>query len=429
MYRKSELVNALFIIGFAVYGYGSYIGNRQLAKGLLISSLPFLAIILFYLIDAVYRRRVGSQLTGFYWLCMLYIGTAVVSMFVGLRNGIPGVNAGNAMLASIMFLAPFNAAVIVQYYNKDDPDFDFARLLLLSLGLLVAINVVGWAGGVRSRGFSVEGRANFPFIRGVYTGAHLLSVVTLILLFFLRDFNRRPIRYLLLLGFVALNLALMVKINSRLSFMIFLALAVLFVSRTMRVVRGLYTISLFTMPLLLSFSLLVYQILSLPVFQAIVQRVNKEDITTFNGRSYIWNAVADWAWTDRTGILFGNGYKGHYKLGLLDYVAQLWGEPNAYNLHSHSTFTEVVITQGLFGLILLYIIFWKGFVYYRRQYLEGSVLAPVFGGFAYLLFDWQVDIFCYGMDLGHAVLFVIVSPLCVRPSQRVERSLEGGWVP
>ena len=212
--------------------------------------------------------------------------------------------------------------------------------------------------------------------------------------------------------------------------MIFLLLAVLFLTRAIKVARGLYTISLFTMPLLLSFSLLVYQVLSLPFFQAILQRVSKEDVTTFNGRSYIWNAVADWAWNDRTGLLFGNGYKGHYKLHLLDFVAKLWGEKHAYNLHSHSTFTEVVVAQGILGVVLLYIILWRGFKHYRREYLMRTDQAPIFAGLVYILFIWQIDIFCYGVDIGHAILFCMMAPLALRPdaSTRRTRSLEGSWM-
>jgi O-antigen ligase len=191
----------------------------------------------------------------------------------------------------------------------------------------------------------------------------------------------------------------------------------LFLTKAIRVVRGLYTISLFTMPLLLSFSLLVYSILSTPFFASILERVSKEDVTTFNGRSYIWNAVGDWMLYDRTGLLLGNGFKGHYKLHLIDFVAVLWGEPHAYNLHTHATVTEVLVGQGILGVVLLYMLFWRGFRFYRRHYLEDTRMAPLFGGFAYLLFIWQLDIFCYGTDIGHSILFAVLSPLCVKPAQ------------
>jgi O-antigen ligase len=413
--RKSQLVNALFVLGFPVFGIGSYIGLKSgISKGMLLSMAPFLAILLFHLVELVYRRGRERALTGTWWLCMAYMASLSVSMFVGMRNGVPGVQTGNALLSTLLFIAPFNAAVVVLHHNRHDPGFRFSELLFIGIGLLLAINVLGFAAGIRSVGHSFEGRANFPFIRGIYTGAHVLAVWALMLLFKLRAPGQRPVAYALAGAALLLCLFFMVKINSRLSFLIFLLLFVLFATRLMKLIRGLYITSLFTMPLLLSSSLLLYQVLSQPFFTAVLQRVSKEDVTTFNGRSYIWLAIGDWFWNDRTGILFGNGYKGHYTLGLLDFVAVLWDEPRAYNLHTHATITEVAVAQGIVGVALLYMVFWRGFRFYRGEYISGGAYAPVFAGFAYLLFIWQLDIFCYGVEIGHAILFCMMAPLCYR---------------
>lgn len=415
MVRKSQLVNALFVLGFPVFGIGSYIGLKSgISKGMLLSMAPFLAILVFHLVELIYRRGRERALTGTWWLCMAYMASLSVSMFVGMRNGVPGVQTGNALLSTLLFIAPFNAAVVVLHHNRHDPGFRFSELLFIGIGLLLAINVLGYAAGIRSVGHSFEGRANFPFIRGIYTGAHVLAVWALMLLFKLRAPGQRPVAYALAGAALLLCLFFMVKINSRLSFLIFLLLFVLFATRLMKLIRGLYVTSLFTMPLLLSSSLLLYQVLSQPFFTAVLQRVSKEDVTTFNGRSYIWLAIGDWFWNDRTGILFGNGYKGHYTLGLLDFVAVLWDEPRAYNLHTHATITEVAVAQGIVGVALLYVIFWRGFRFYRGAYISGGAYAPVFAGFAYLLFIWQLDIFCYGVEIGHAILFCMMAPLCYR---------------
>lgn len=415
MVRKSQLVNALFVLGFPVFGIGSYIGLKSgISKGMLLSMAPFLAILVFHLVELIYRRGRERALTGTWWLCMAYMASLSVSMFVGMRNGVPGVQTGNTLLSMLLFIAPFNAAVVVLHHNRHDPGFRFSELLFIGIGLLLAINVLGYAAGIRSVGHSFEGRANFPFIRGIYTGAHVLAVWALMLLFKLRAPGQRPVAYALAGAALLLCLFFMVKINSRLSFLIFLLLFVLFATRLMKLIRGLYLTSLFTMPLLLSSSLLLYQVLSQPFFTAVLQRVSKEDVTTFNGRSYIWLAIGDWFWNDRTGILFGNGYKGHYTLGLLDFVAVLWDEPRAYNLHTHATITEVAVAQGIVGVALLYVIFWRGFRFYRGEYVSGGAYAPVFAGFAYLLFIWQLDIFCYGVEIGHAILFCMMAPLCYR---------------
>ena len=416
MIRKTQLVNALFLVGFPAFGYGSYYGLKSgISKGMIISSAPFALIVIFYLLDALYRKRLGNLLTGTWWLCMAYIATLAFGMFVALKGGIPGVQTGNVLLSCLIFFAPFASAVVVNFYNRDDPDFNFSRMLFIGLGALLAMNILGYLAGVQSAGHSFEGRANFPFIRGIYTGAHVLAVFCLMLLFKLRDFGKRPVAFMIFLVALLICIVFMMKINSRLSFMIFLMLAVFFVTKAMKAIRGIYVISLFTMPLLLSFSLFVYSVLSTPFFTSILERVSKEDVTTFNGRSYIWNAIGDWAIHDRTGLLFGNGFKGHYKLHLLDFVAVLWDEPHAYNLHSHSTFTEVLVSHGILGVALLYIILWRGFKYYRKHYIEGTSQAPLFAGFAYLLFIWQLDIFCYGVDIGHSILFVMMAPLCLKP--------------
>lgn len=417
MIRSSQLVNALFVLGFPLFGFGSYIGLKSgISKGYIVSMAPFLAILLFHLIDLVYRRKRERALTGTWWLCMAYMASLSVSMFVAMRHGIPGVQTGNALLSTLLFIAPFNAAVVVLHHNRHDPDFKFAQLLFVGIGLLLAINVLGYAAGISAVGHSFEGRANFPFFRGIYTGAHVMAVWALMLLFKLRAPNQRPAAYALSGTALLLCLFFMIRINSRLSFLIFLALMVLFITRAIRMARGLYITSLFTMPLLLSSSLLLYRVLSLPFFSTVLQRVSEEDVTTFNGRSYIWLAVGDWFWNDRTGILFGNGYKGHYTLGLLDAVAVLWNEPRAFNLHTHATITEVVVAQGIIGVVLLYMIFWRGFRFYRAQYMTDTPLAPVFAGFAYLLFIWQLDIFCYGVEMGHAILFCMMAPLCYKPA-------------
>ncbi|MBL7985926.1 MAG: hypothetical protein JNM91_13045, partial [Flavobacteriales bacterium] len=52
MINKAKLVNTLFLLGFPVYGLGSYmmfLPSFTWSSGLLFTTLPFVAIILFYL--------------------------------------------------------------------------------------------------------------------------------------------------------------------------------------------------------------------------------------------------------------------------------------------------------------------------------------------------------------------------------------------
>ena len=423
--RKSQLFNALYIAAFPVFGYGSYYGVKNgLSKGFIVMVAPFLAILLLHVIDAAYNRRVGRSIKPLFWLCMAYIGTLVISQVVALKNGIPGVETGNVVFSSLVYAAPFLAAMVVCAHNRHDPEFDFANTLFLALSALLAINILGYFGGVSAVGHSFEGRANLPFLRGLYTGAHLLSIWALMLSVRIRHVAQRPVATALAVLGLLVALYFMLKVNSRLSTMIFLMLFVLFLTKAIKIAKGLYTISLFTLPLLLSFALLVYQVLSTPFFAAILGRVDKEDVTSFNGRSYIWYAVGDWITNDRRGLIFGLGYKGHYTLRLFDDVARLWGVPDSHNFHSHSTFAEVILAQGIVGIALLYVLFWKGFAHYRAEYLSRTNQAPIFAGLCYMLFIWQIDIFCYGTDLGHAIFFAMLAPMCIRSASERREMLK-----
>ena len=149
-------------------------------------------------------------------------------------------------------------------------------------------------------------------------------------------------------------------------------------------------------------------------------------MTTFNGRTYLWEAATDWVLDDRRCLLFGNGYMGQDKLDMLLIMEDLgWGDSSV--IHLHSTFLEVLVDQGLIALILLYVLTWRGFVYYREQYKLNSEEAPLFAVFVYLMFIWQIDIFCYGIDLGFPILMTLLAPACIKPEwiTRKKRTLSG----
>ncbi len=70
--------------------------------------------------------------------------------------------------------------------------------------------------------------------------------------------------------------------------------------------------------------------------------------------------------------------------------------------------------QGLVALLLLYVLVYRGYRHYRSAYLQGTREAAMFAAFVYLMFIWQIDIFCYGMDIGAPLLFTFFSAFCIQ---------------
>lgn len=416
MISKRKIVNAIFLLSFPWYGVGTYVFVREgFSIGLGFCLIPFVLLILFHLLDLAYKGEYTSVVNKNFRLCLLAILSVDVSVLLGLYYQSPILNPWNSALLIGMFSLPYLASVVVQVYNREDLEFDISRLFLKGLGLFLAVNLLGYGAGLRNLLHSFAGRVSLPFTMGIYDGAHILAFMNLLMLGYMKDFRGRPMRFMFMLGIFVMNLGLMLSINSRLSFMVFMAIAVLFVTRAARAARGLYAISLFTMPLLTSFALLIYAILSQPIFTTILDRVSKKDVTTFNGRTYIWEAALDWVMDDRRGLIFGNGYNGQYHLRMLEGVAKLWNESGSYRLHMHSAFLEVFVNQGLVGLFLMYAILWRGYQYYRKEYLDNTTLAPMFAGFAYLMFAWQIDIFGYGFYAGFLLLMMMMAPASVKP--------------
>ncbi|MCB0763410.1 MAG: O-antigen ligase family protein [Flavobacteriales bacterium] len=411
---KRSLINTLFLAGMPVYGIGFYIGARfSFSAGMIISILPYVAIILVHLLDLMYRGHAVRMVNRVYWVALLCLLSMVSGMWIAYFRGFPGYDPFNTTMQSLMILLPFQGAVITQIVNRDNDGFNFATMFLKSIVFLILINFLGFAGGLSNLVHAFPGRVNLPFMRGLYDAAHLLSLINLMLLFHIKDFTRRPGTFLGLSLFYMVNMAVMISVNSRLSFLVFLILTVLFFSRILRTARFLYPISLFTVPLLLSFALLIYQILTLPMFSAILSRVSKSDVTTFNGRSYIWYAAWEWITTDRREFFFGAGYNGQYWLGLMDKVGVIWDVKKPIFIHMHSSALQILMAQGVVGWLLMCICMWYVYSYFRRKYVTNGLEAPLFAAVVYFLFIWQVDIFVYGLDIGVPLLFSLLSYIAI----------------
>ncbi len=96
----------------------------------------------------------------------------------------------------------------------------------------------------------------------------------------------------------------------------------------------------------------------------------------------------------------------------------------------HSSFLEIFVNQGLFGLLLMYLVYWHGFKRYRTEYRNSTALAPLFAGFCYLLFCWQIDITGFGYYLGSLLLFMMLAPMCIKREAITgkRKALNGEWL-
>lgn len=427
---KRKLINTLFLLSFPVYGIGMYVGYKQsISQGTLVAVAAFLGIIFIHVFDLIAQRQVRNMVNRKYWWGLLFLISLIASMWKALAEHFPGATLANTVAYTVMFLAPFHASIIVHIRNRDQPDFDFARMVLISLCLFLLINLLGVAAGMHNVLHNIEGRLNLPFVLGIYDAAHLLAMINLMMLFFMKDFVKRPLPFIGMTAFFLLNVFLMLKVNSRLSFMTFVILTALFVFRLVGRARLMFPLSLFTMSLLTNFALLVYTILTLPFMRAIVSRVNKEDVTTFNNRTTVWDVGWNWLEKDRHGILFGHGYQGQIHLRGWDHIADVFNVKDVQNVHMHSTFMQTLINQGVVGYGLLLVVVWLTFAYFRKRYHEGALEAPLFALVVYMLFILQIDIICYGNDFGNALLLCVFAMVVMDPKHVTRRSRAFGGGP
>jgi O-antigen ligase len=425
---KRKLINTLFLLSFPIYGIGMYVGYKaSISQGTVVAVAGFLGIIFIHVFDLIAQRQLKNMVNRKYWWGLFFLISLIASMWKALDERFPGATMANTLAYTIMFLAPFHAAIIVHIRNRDQEDFDFAKMVLISLSLFLGINLLGVAAGMHNVLHNIEGRLNLPFVLGIYDAAHMLAMINLMLLFYMKDFVKRPLPFLGMVVFFLVNMVLMLKVNSRLSFMTFIILTGLFMFRMVGRARLMFPLSLFTMTILTNFALLVYTILTLPFMRAIVSRVNKEDVTTFNNRTTVWDVGWNWLEKDRHGIIFGHGYQGQIHLKGWDHIAEVFNVKDVQNVHMHSTFMQTLINQGIVGYALLLIVVWFTFTYFRKRYHEGALESPLFALVVYMLFILQIDIICYGNDFGNALLLCVFAMVVMDPKhiKRKPRALGG----
>jgi hypothetical protein len=413
------------VLCFPFYGIGNYISaTSSPSLGYIISIIVPLLIIIFYLIDMMYVKMIENRLNKNYLLLLIFIVSAISAMQLSYTKGLPDMSFNVVVFKSLLFIFPVHTFLVVNFYNKGESSNYLVDNTFFGLTVLLLINLFGFYGmGLTNEVHNIEGRINFPFLGGLYEGSNLLSIINLLLLFYIKEYRSNIFMLLLLLGYFFGTLALIFFINSRLGIIILLMVYALIFFNVVKKTKVVYIISLFTLPILLSSSLLIYEILQLPAFASILQRVDLIDVVTFNGRAFIWQNAFDWLFYDQTGIFFGNGYRGHFFIDLISDVARMWNEKNIHNMHLHSAALEIMVNQGLLGIIIFLILNYCTFSYLHNVYQKKIPDAPFFPVMIFMIFLLQVDSFMYIDSLGFFILSVFFSKIVVSGYETEEATI------
>lgn len=396
-----------------MFGFGTYMSAfKSPALGYFISILPHILILLFYGVDLLYKKVFSIRLNLLYSIMLIYLISAVLALFVALWKNLPEATLVGTLTKSVLVVIPFHGFIAVILYN-DNRKTLLIKMTCISLSLLLFINLLGYFGlGLSNEVHSIDGRLNFPFLDGFYSGASLLAIINLLLIPYLKKFTDNPLQFIGLSSFFVLNMVLFLMINSRLATMIFLFILTLILFRAIRA-KGIYLLSMFTLPILMSSGLIIYKIMQWPGLNTLLKRVDLEDVMTFNGRAYLWQDAIDWLTKGQEGLFFGNGFKGHYYLGMVNDVAKLWNEKDIHHLHLHSTSLEIIVCQGLIFFAVFAFILYKIYSYYRERHKESSIEGAFFPVIVYLLFIIQVDTFVYDDSMGFVILSLLVANAAV----------------
>lgn len=396
-----------------MFGFGTYMSAfKSPAIGYFISVLPHIIILLFYGVDLLYKRVFSIRLNLLYSIMLIYLLSTVLALFIALSKNLPEATLIGTLTKSVLVVIPFHGFIAVILYNDNKKEL-LIKMTCVSLSLLLFINLLGYYGlGLSNEVHSIDGRLNFPFLDGFYSGASLLAIINLLLIHYLKKFTSNPLQFIGLAAFFIFNMVLFLMINSRLATMILLFTLALIFIRAIRL-RGVYLLSMFTLPILMSSGLIIYTIMQWPGLNTLLRRVDLEDVTTFNGRAYLWQDAIDWLTKGQEGLFFGNGFKGHYYLGMVEDVAKLWNEKDVHHLHLHSSSLEILVSQGIIFFAVFAIILYKIYSYYRNKHKEDSGEGAFFPVIVYLLFIMQVDTFVYDDSMGFIILSFLVANAAV----------------
>lgn len=411
MLDKRDIINFFYTASFPLYGIGSFVAatiNSPIGNAISISAQVF--ILLFYGVDLLYKKQFTLRVNGLFVLMILFQLSSIAAYIVALNKNAPFLSGLHSITRSAVILFPFYAFIAVCLYNEKDRS-KIVSLTFRGLNILLLINLIGYfVFGLENGTHSIEGRLSLPFIDGMYSGACVIAVINLMVFYYMRQAlaTADTYRFSYLLIYFLINLALLFLINSRMANLIFLFIFILAFFNLIHRFKGLFLVGVFFVPLMLNLGLLLYQILTLPVFKVIMQRVNLKDVVTFNGRVFGWERAIDWLLYDQTNLVFGNGYNGHYFLHLMANIAKIWNVRET-DTHLHSTSLSILVDQGIVGGVLLLIITYRVYIYFKEQLSIRKEEGILFAVVVFILIVMQVDMFVYREAAGWIILSLLAA--------------------
>jgi O-antigen ligase len=411
MLDKRDIVNFFYTASFPLYGIGSFVAatiNSPIGNSISVSAQIF--ILLFYCIDLLYKKQFKLRINGLFFLMILFQISSIIAYVVALNKKAPFLTELHSITRSAIILFPFYAFIAVCLYNEKDKS-RLVGLTFKGLNILLFINVIGYyVFGLENGTHSIEGRLSLPFIDGMYSGACMIAVVNLMVFYYMKKalLTGDSYKFTYLTIYFLINLVLLFLVNSRLANLTFLFVFLLVLFNVLHRFKGLFLIGVFFVPLLLNLGLLLYQILTLPVFKVIMQRVDLKDVTTFNGRSFGWEQAIDWFLYDQTNVVFGNGYNGHYFLHLMAKIAKVW-DVRETDTHLHSTSLSILVDQGIVGAVLILLITYRAYIYFKDQFATRSAEGALFAVMVFILIVMQVDMFVYRESAGWLILSLLAA--------------------
>lgn len=422
MLSKSTFINWLFYSMFAFIGFGTYYAwNFTFPVGQLITVLPALVIIVFYLIDSLYRRTVVLKVNGNYFWVLLCLILASIAEYKAFANGAPNLDMQKVIVSILTILLPFHAFLIWNLYNINTPKFDPRRIIFISLAVYVFVNLIGLAMGISTVAHSFKGRINLPFTNGIYEGGNVVALFALLSVPLLwTDFLKFRFRFLnaiVLFLFVAAALYIIWGVNARLTILIMFLVTGLILLRFARSSWAMFIGAWAFLPILMNFSQLVVWLTRLSFMSAILNRTDKiADTMTYNGRTYIWEDGIQWILDMGQGFWLGNGDRGYGVLGLYAKAIRILGNANnVWDLHSHSTMLDIFLAQGLAGILATAIVTFIAIRFYRQRWVEKKNDGKMYIMLLFLVFIMQIDAFVDPGWIGFSLLMLLVSRSVIKP--------------